>query len=172
MSIFVAVLFGALASLSTGAPVTPKASRSKEPFIDRDVIFSIASLPPTALACLARTSSSAGSATAFASAFGASAFGVSGFPGASAFGLSCAADVTAARIEKAKIKTIRFIKLSLPKLNVSVRRLFEFRLVNLDVVFDLGEFHDPGDRRSDELHQVRDFDAVHRPVIVHVGFGG
>src|SRR5215467_14039454 len=86
-SIFTALLFGALANISTGA-LTPIASISKEPFIERDVTFSIASLPPTAFIYLSRTSSTVGAADGFASALAASAFGASafGFSWASVFG--------------------------------------------------------------------------------------
>src|SRR5262249_25609109 len=50
------------------------------------------------------------------------------------------------------------------------RRLVEFRVVDLDVVFDLGNFYDYGHRWVDLLHRVRDFDAVYNLVILHVDF--
>src|SRR5262245_10306168 len=115
-SIFTAFLFGALANISTGA-LTPIASISKEPFIERDVTFSIASLPPIAFTYLSRTSSRVGSADGFASALAASAFG---FSWASGFGFSCAADVKAANMAKARVSVIRFIGLSISELDVSV----------------------------------------------------
>jgi hypothetical protein len=125
MSIFIALLLGALVNISTGAPVTPNASRSKEPFTERDVIFSIASFPPTALTCLSKMASTVGSAAAFASAFGASDFGISVFPVDSALGFSCAAVVRADNMAMARISEIRFIRFSLSEL------LFFSRLANL-----------------------------------------
>src|SRR5262245_34506998 len=162
-SIFVALLFGALANISTGA-LTPIASMSKDPFIERYVTFSIASLPPIAFTYLSRTASTVGSADGFTSALAASAFG------ASVFGFSCAAVVKAASMAKARVSVIRFIGVSISELDVSVCRLVEFRVVNLDVIFNLCNFCDHGHRRGDPLHRVGDFDAVHNLVVLQVDF--